>query len=207
MPIPISVKISAVELRAKTFLEEVRRALSDRGLEARYLELELRETFLMQDSPSTSAVLHTLKHLGSRADRHGQESAHAGRRGRCGNHGATCIPSRWRLSVWARLLFGCSTDGPRMYQCIKASHHCEWHSRSSMLSRESTSPRSCSAAIDASINPKHNHLLASLPHDQWQRLLPPHEQVDLPLGRLLDEAGSTPSHVYFPTSGHRVLLY
>jgi diguanylate cyclase (GGDEF)-like protein/PAS domain S-box-containing protein len=64
VPIPISVNISAVELRAKTFLEEVRTALSDTGLEARYLELELTETFLMQDSTSTSAVLHNLKHLG-----------------------------------------------------------------------------------------------------------------------------------------------
>jgi EAL domain-containing protein (putative c-di-GMP-specific phosphodiesterase class I) len=36
-PIQISVNISAVELRAKTFLEEVRTALSDTGLEARYL--------------------------------------------------------------------------------------------------------------------------------------------------------------------------
>lgn len=64
MPIPVSVNISAVELRAKTFLEEVRTALSDTGLEARYLELELTETFLMQDSTSTSAVLHNLKRLG-----------------------------------------------------------------------------------------------------------------------------------------------
>jgi diguanylate cyclase (GGDEF)-like protein/PAS domain S-box-containing protein len=64
VPIPISVNISAVELRVQTFLEEVRTALSDTGLEARYLELELTETFLMQDSTSTSAVLHNLKHLG-----------------------------------------------------------------------------------------------------------------------------------------------
>jgi diguanylate cyclase (GGDEF)-like protein/PAS domain S-box-containing protein len=64
MPIPISVNISAVELRANTFLKEVRTALSDTGLEARYLELELTETFLMQDSTSTSALLHSLKHLG-----------------------------------------------------------------------------------------------------------------------------------------------
>jgi diguanylate cyclase (GGDEF)-like protein/PAS domain S-box-containing protein len=64
VPIPISVNISTVELRAKTFLEEVRTALSDTDLDGRYLELELTETFLMQDSTSTSAVLHNLKHLG-----------------------------------------------------------------------------------------------------------------------------------------------
>jgi diguanylate cyclase (GGDEF)-like protein/PAS domain S-box-containing protein len=64
VPIPISVNISAVELRAKTFLEGVRTTLADTGLEARFLELELTETFLMQDSTSTTAVLHNLKQLG-----------------------------------------------------------------------------------------------------------------------------------------------
>src|SRR5476651_1975051 len=38
--------------------------LAATGLEARFLELELTETFLMQDSTSTSAVLHALKRLG-----------------------------------------------------------------------------------------------------------------------------------------------
>jgi CRP-like cAMP-binding protein len=76
-----------------------------------------------------------------------------------------------------------------------------------MLNRESTSPRPCGAPIDASINPKHNHLLAALPHDQWQRWLPNLEQVDLPLGHVLYEAGSTLSHVYFPTTAIVSLLY
>ncbi len=66
VPIPMSVNISAVELRAKTFLDGVRATLSDTGLEARFLELELTETFLMQDSMSTTAVLHDLKQLGLR---------------------------------------------------------------------------------------------------------------------------------------------
>ncbi|MHB8478222.1 MAG: putative bifunctional diguanylate cyclase/phosphodiesterase [Steroidobacteraceae bacterium] len=64
VPIPVSVNISAVELRAKSFLEGVRSTLADTGLEAHFLELELTETFLMQDSASTTAVLHDLKHLG-----------------------------------------------------------------------------------------------------------------------------------------------
>jgi diguanylate cyclase (GGDEF)-like protein/PAS domain S-box-containing protein len=64
VPIPISVNISAVELRAKSFLAGVRSTLADTGLEARFLELELTETFLMQDSISTAAVLHNLKQLG-----------------------------------------------------------------------------------------------------------------------------------------------
>src|SRR5476651_1445236 len=38
--------------------------LAATGLEARFLELELTETFLMQDSTSTSVVLHALKRLG-----------------------------------------------------------------------------------------------------------------------------------------------
>jgi diguanylate cyclase (GGDEF)-like protein/PAS domain S-box-containing protein len=64
VPIPVSVNISAVELRAKSFLEGVRTTLADTGLEPHFLELELTETFLMQDSTSTTAVLHNLKRLG-----------------------------------------------------------------------------------------------------------------------------------------------
>jgi CRP-like cAMP-binding protein len=76
-----------------------------------------------------------------------------------------------------------------------------------MLSREPPPPRPCGATIGASINPKHNHLLASLPPDQWQRWLPNLEQVDLALGHVLYEAGSTLSHVYFPTTAIVSLLY
>jgi EAL domain-containing protein (putative c-di-GMP-specific phosphodiesterase class I) len=63
-PIRIAVNISAVELRAKDFLAAVGAILMETGLEARFLELELTETFLMQDSTATSAVLHDLKRLG-----------------------------------------------------------------------------------------------------------------------------------------------
>jgi CRP-like cAMP-binding protein len=61
--------------------------------------------------------------------------------------------------------------------------------------------------IDASNNPRHNHLLAALPHDQWQRWQSHLEYVDLPLGQVLYEAGSTLSHVYFPTTAIVSLLY
>jgi CRP-like cAMP-binding protein len=60
---------------------------------------------------------------------------------------------------------------------------------------------------NASNNPRHNHLLAALPHDQWQRWQPHVEYVDLPLGQVLYEPGSTLSHVYFPTSAIVSLLY
>ena len=49
-PMRIAINISAVELRAKDFVAGVRAILTETGLEPRYLELELTETFLMQDS-------------------------------------------------------------------------------------------------------------------------------------------------------------
>ncbi len=42
----------------------MRDILTETGLEPRYLELELTETFLMQDSKSTVAVLQALKDMG-----------------------------------------------------------------------------------------------------------------------------------------------
>jgi diguanylate cyclase (GGDEF)-like protein/PAS domain S-box-containing protein len=60
----IAINISAVELRAKDFVAGVRGILAKTGLEPNYLELELTETFLMQDSRSTVAVLQDLKALG-----------------------------------------------------------------------------------------------------------------------------------------------
>jgi EAL domain-containing protein (putative c-di-GMP-specific phosphodiesterase class I) len=42
----------------------VRAILIETGLEPCYLELELTETFLMQDLESTAAVLHALKDMG-----------------------------------------------------------------------------------------------------------------------------------------------
>jgi len=61
--------------------------------------------------------------------------------------------------------------------------------------------------IDASTDPGQNHLLAALPHDQWQRWLPHLERVEMSLGQVLYEAGSTLSHVYFPTTSIVSLLY
>jgi EAL domain-containing protein (putative c-di-GMP-specific phosphodiesterase class I) len=53
-----------VELRAKDFVAGVRVILAETGLQSRYLELELTETFLLQDSKSTAAVLEALKDMG-----------------------------------------------------------------------------------------------------------------------------------------------
>jgi diguanylate cyclase (GGDEF)-like protein len=63
-PIQMAVNISAVELRAKSFLEGVCRILKDTRLEPHYLELELTESVLMQDDASTISVLLALKALG-----------------------------------------------------------------------------------------------------------------------------------------------
>jgi EAL domain-containing protein (putative c-di-GMP-specific phosphodiesterase class I) len=63
-PVRIAVNISAVELRARDFVAGVRTILTETGLDPRCLELELTETFLMQDSKSTVAVLQALKAMG-----------------------------------------------------------------------------------------------------------------------------------------------
>jgi CRP-like cAMP-binding protein len=56
-------------------------------------------------------------------------------------------------------------------------------------------------------DPKANHLLAALPGAEWERWLPQLERVDMPLGQVLYESGSTLSHAYFPTTAIVSLLY
>jgi CRP-like cAMP-binding protein len=55
--------------------------------------------------------------------------------------------------------------------------------------------------------PKQNHLLATLPTEDYERLLPHLELVPLPLGWAIYEAGIHPGHVYFPTTAIVSLLY
>lgn len=62
----IAINISAVELRDKDFVAGVRSALMETGLSPGDLELELTETFLMEDSNSTAAVLVALEDMGVR---------------------------------------------------------------------------------------------------------------------------------------------
>ena len=45
----IGINVSAVELRAKDFVEGVRTILTETGMDPRFLELELTETFLLED--------------------------------------------------------------------------------------------------------------------------------------------------------------
>jgi len=56
-------------------------------------------------------------------------------------------------------------------------------------------------------NPKQNHLLAALPLEEFERLRPHLELVEMPLGRALYESGEMLKHVYFPTTSIVSLLY
>jgi CRP-like cAMP-binding protein len=56
-------------------------------------------------------------------------------------------------------------------------------------------------------HPNQNHLLAALPEDCYQRLLPELELVPLPLGWVLHEPGGRMNHLYFPISGIVSMLY
>jgi CRP-like cAMP-binding protein len=62
-------------------------------------------------------------------------------------------------------------------------------------------------AISLSTDPKKNQLLAALPDAEWQRWAPQLEWVDMPLGQVVYESGSTLAHVYFPTTAIVSLLY
>jgi hypothetical protein len=52
-----------------------------------------------------------------------------------------------------------------------------------------------------------NHLLAELPQPQRQRWWPQLEYFDMPLGRVMYEAGAILTHVYFPTTAIVSLVY
>jgi EAL domain-containing protein (putative c-di-GMP-specific phosphodiesterase class I) len=60
----VSINVSANEFRAKTFLAGVSSILRETGLEARYLDLELTESVLMQHAEYTTSILQELKRTG-----------------------------------------------------------------------------------------------------------------------------------------------
>jgi len=55
--------------------------------------------------------------------------------------------------------------------------------------------------------PSSNQLIAALPAEDLTRWLPQLELVELPLGTVLYESGSAPSHAYFATTAIAALLY
>jgi diguanylate cyclase (GGDEF)-like protein/PAS domain S-box-containing protein len=63
-PVRIAVNVSPVELRDPGFVAGVREILASTGFEAHYLELELTETVLVQDTASTATVLQALRDMG-----------------------------------------------------------------------------------------------------------------------------------------------
>jgi diguanylate cyclase (GGDEF)-like protein/PAS domain S-box-containing protein len=63
-PLCVAINISAVELRAPGFVSGVRAILKETALQPRYLELELTETVLIEDSRSIVDVLKELKNIG-----------------------------------------------------------------------------------------------------------------------------------------------
>jgi CRP-like cAMP-binding protein len=64
--------------------------------------------------------------------------------------------------------------------------------------------RSATAAV---ISPKENMLLAAMPSNDYQALLPSLERVAMPLGQAVYESGAPQGYVYFPTSSIVSLLY
>jgi EAL domain-containing protein (putative c-di-GMP-specific phosphodiesterase class I) len=60
----VAINVSAVELRTPGFVAGVRTTLKETNLEPRYLELELTETALMEDSRSVADVIKELKDIG-----------------------------------------------------------------------------------------------------------------------------------------------
>ncbi|MCH8530269.1 MAG: Crp/Fnr family transcriptional regulator [Saccharospirillum sp.] len=64
-----------------------------------------------------------------------------------------------------------------------------------------------SPKVSPSIQPARNRILAALPPDVQGRLFPYLEEVPMPLGEVLYEAGVKMRHVYFPVDSIVSLLY
>ena len=63
-PVVVSVNVSARQFQEKDWVERVAAALDESGLEARYLELELTESMIMQDVQQAVETMHRLSQLG-----------------------------------------------------------------------------------------------------------------------------------------------
>ncbi|MDB5341440.1 MAG: hypothetical protein JWN70_7059 [Planctomycetaceae bacterium] len=62
--ISVSVNLSARQFKEKNLVKLVEQALRDTGLDAKFLDLELTESMLMQNVESTIVTLRELKHMG-----------------------------------------------------------------------------------------------------------------------------------------------
>lgn len=62
--VPVSVNVSAIQIRQPDFIQMVAAVLRETGLEAKYLELELTEREVMRDVDQTIRVMNQLEALG-----------------------------------------------------------------------------------------------------------------------------------------------
>lgn len=63
-PVPVAVNLSAQEFRQRDVAQEVAQVLTDTGLDASYLHIEVTETTLMLSGSQMQQTLHALKTLG-----------------------------------------------------------------------------------------------------------------------------------------------
>lgn len=63
---PVAVNLSALQFRQRNIVELIRDVLSDTGLEARWLELELTESLIMDEAENVIETLRSLKAVGVR---------------------------------------------------------------------------------------------------------------------------------------------
>jgi EAL domain-containing protein (putative c-di-GMP-specific phosphodiesterase class I) len=63
-PISMSVNLSAVQLRRKDFLEDVKTIIQKCDMNPQYLNFELTESVLMNGADLTLSLLHSLKSIG-----------------------------------------------------------------------------------------------------------------------------------------------
>lgn len=63
-PVRVSVNISSKQFRNESLINTVRQALSESGLDPRYLELELTESLLVDNTENAISIMDALKDLG-----------------------------------------------------------------------------------------------------------------------------------------------
>jgi EAL domain-containing protein (putative c-di-GMP-specific phosphodiesterase class I) len=63
-PIRMSVNVSAHQFKAKDLLDKVKKALTDSGLDPKWLELEITESMLMNDVEAAIARMQSVRDLG-----------------------------------------------------------------------------------------------------------------------------------------------
>ncbi|PTN09989.1 EAL domain-containing protein [Nitrosomonas aestuarii] len=63
-PLCVSVNLSSRQFRSESLVNTVSSALADSGLEPRYLELELTESLLADNTEHAISLMHALKELG-----------------------------------------------------------------------------------------------------------------------------------------------